>query len=160
MIVRRALQSDADRIWRLIEPVIRAGDTYALPRTMTHDDVLEYWMGSDRRTFVADQADDLLGTYYLKANQAGGGNHVCNCGYITSQKARGRGVASLMCRHSLETARAEGFRAMQFNCVVATNEDAIRLWKKHGFDVVGRLPGAFRHPEQGYVDALVMYQTL
>ena len=102
----------------------------------------------------------MLGTYYLRANQAGGGGHVCNCGYMTDSAAAGRGVARAMCAHSLELAREQGFRAMQFNFVVSTNTRAVALWEGMGFAVVGRLPGAFRHPAQGYVDALVMHRSL
>ncbi|MGH6969068.1 MAG: GNAT family N-acetyltransferase [Stellaceae bacterium] len=102
----------------------------------------------------------VVGTYYLQANQRGGGAHVANCGYVTAAKSAGRGVACAMCAHSLDVARARGFRAMQFNLVVATNERAIRLWEQCGFAIVGRLPGAFRHPRLGPVDALVMYRTL
>jgi len=101
-----------------------------------------------------------VGTYYLRANQAGGGRHVCNCGYVTKATASGRGIARAMCLHSLALARSRGYRAMQFNFVVSTNERAVRLWQSLGFEIVGRLPGAFRHPIQGFVEALVMYQTL
>jgi ribosomal protein S18 acetylase RimI-like enzyme len=101
-----------------------------------------------------------VGTYYLRANQAGGGDHVCNCGYVTSNASRRRGVARLMCQHSLAEASRIGFRAMQFNCVVSTNEGAVKLWKSLGFDIVGTLPGAFRHPTTGAVDAYVMFRTL
>ena len=117
-------------------------------------------MGSDRETFVAMQHGRIVGTYYLRAHQAGGGDHVANCGYMTDPSAGGRGVARRMCEHSLEHARSRGFRAMQFNLVVSTNERAIDLWKSMGFDIVGQLPLAFRHPSLGYVDALVMYRAL
>ena len=160
MIVREALPTDVEDVWALLEPVIRAGDTYALPRDLGQEDAVNFWMGPDKKTYVVEDAGALVGVYFLKANQQGGGDHVCNCGYVTSEKARGRGVASRMCAHSLEAARALGFRAMQFNFVVATNEGAIRLWKRHGFEVIGVSPGAFNHPDQGYVDALVMHQTL
>ena len=109
---------------------------------------------------MAEQAGRILGTYYLQANQQGGGAHVANCGYATAVDATGRGIARAMCAHSLDRARARGFRAMQFNCVISTNERAVRLWQSHGFAIVGRLPGAFAHPELGLVDALVMYRML
>jgi ribosomal protein S18 acetylase RimI-like enzyme len=117
-------------------------------------------MGPDRETFVAEEGGELLGTYFLRPNQLGGGSHVSNCGYITSTKATGRGIAGAMCEDSLVRARERGFRAMQFNLVVSTNERAVRLWKRLGFAVVGVLPGAFCHPEQGDVDAFVMYRHL
>jgi ribosomal protein S18 acetylase RimI-like enzyme len=160
MNIRQARPSDAQAIWAMIEPVIRAGETYALPRDMSREDALDYWMGDDRETFVVESGAKLLGTYYLRANQMGGGSHVANCGYITAQDATGRGVARAMCEHSLLLARERGFRAMQFNLVVSTNERAVRLWQALGFSVIGVLPGAFRHPKLGDVDALVMYRQL
>jgi ribosomal protein S18 acetylase RimI-like enzyme len=158
--IRRATEEDAAAIWSIIGPVIRAGETYALPRDMGRDDAIAYWMAGDKETFVAEDEGGTVGTYYLRPNQTGGGSHVANCGYMTAQSAGGRGVARRMCLHSLDRARARGFRAMQFNFVVSTNEHAVRLWQSLGFEIVGRLPSAFRHPSMGFVDALVMYQPL
>lgn len=160
MLIRPAADTDADNVTAILEPVIRGGETYALDRDMSVEAMRRYWLGADRETFVAEDAGRLLGTYYIRPNQAGGGAHVCNCGYMTAPEAAGRGVGQLMARHSLEHARLRGYRAMQFNCVVSTNAVAVRLWQRMGFAVVGTLPGAFRHPSLGYVDALVMYQTL
>jgi L-amino acid N-acyltransferase YncA len=160
MLIRPALPEDAPSIWSILEPVIRAGETYALPRDMSEAEALRYWMGEDKETFVAEEGGHVLGTYYMRQNQAGGGSHVCNCGYMTSLTAKGRGVARRMCQHSLDHAATRGYRAMQFNFVVSTNERAVRLWETFGFDVVGRLPGAFDHPTYGYVDALVMFRRL
>ena len=160
MLIRAATKTDANATWAVIEPIIRAGETYALPRDMTRDGALAYWMGPDRSTFVAVDGKRILGTYYLRENHAGGGNHIANCGYITALEARGRGVARQMCEHSLKYARSRGFKGMQFNFVVSTNEPAIRLWTSLGFEVAGRLPLAFRHPSLGYVDALVMFRAL
>lgn len=159
-LVRPARPQDADAIWAILSPVIAAGETYALPRDMRREQALAYWLGDDRRTYVAEVDGAVAGTYYLRANQAGGGDHVCNCGYMTAPSAQGRGVARAMCAHSLELARTLGFRAMQFNLVVSTNTRAVALWQAMGFEIVGRLPGAFRHPRQGAVDALVMFRTL
>ena len=160
MKIRQVQASDSDAIWAIIEPVIRAGETYALPRDMSKADALKYWMGPDRETFVAEDVDGLVGTYFVRRNQLGGGAHVANCGYITAANATGRGVARALCADSLVRARERGFRAMQFNCVVSTNERAVRLWKAMGFEIVGVLPGAFCHPTQGDVDAFVMYRRL
>jgi ribosomal protein S18 acetylase RimI-like enzyme len=151
---------DAAAIWSIIGPTIRAGETYALDPQISEADALTYWMGADKKTFVAEEDGSILGTYFLRPNQAGGGAHVCNCGYMTSAAATGRGVARLMCKHSLDEAKAHGYRAMQFNFVVSSNERAVRLWESLGFEIVGRLPLAFRHPTLGYVDALVMFQPL
>ena len=147
-------------IWAILEPVIRAGETYALPREMTKAAALAYWTGPDRETFVAVLDGEPVGTYYLRANQHGGGAHVANCGYMTARHATGRGVASAMAKHSLAHARVLGYTAMQFNFVIATNVGAIRLWEKLGFATLARLPGAFMHPEHGATDALLMFRTL
>lgn len=160
VIIRPAAVADAAAIWRIVEPVIRAGETYALDRDMGETAALQYWMGNDKTTFVAEDEGSVVGTYYVRPNQAGGGRHVCNCGYVTAAAASGRGVARKMCNHSLEYARKAGYRAMQFNLVVSTNERAVRLWQSLGFEIVGRLPGAFEHPAHGYVDAFVMYRDL
>jgi ribosomal protein S18 acetylase RimI-like enzyme len=159
-VIRGAAPDDADAVWSILEPVIRAGETYALPRDMTRDDALAYWFLPGHEVFVAQVDDKALGTYYLRANQQGGGAHVANCGYMTHPAATGKGLASAMCSHSLDYARMRGFVAMQFNFVVSSNERAVRLWQRHGFEIVGRIPEAFLHPRVGYVDALVMYCRL
>jgi ribosomal protein S18 acetylase RimI-like enzyme len=161
MHIRLAQPTDAAAIWGIIGPVIRAGDTYALDRDMSEAEALAYWMGEDRETFAAeDETGEILGTYYLRPNQAGGGRHIANCGYATSASATGRGIARAMCAHSLERARERGFKGMQFNFVVSTNTRAVALWESFGFEVVGRLPKAFEHPTEGFVDALVMWREL
>ena len=159
-VVRPAVQPDRDAIWSILEPVIRAGETYTLPCDLTRAQALDYWFSPGHEVFVVEDSGHLLGTYYLRANQQGGGAHVANCGYITAAHATGRGVARLMCAHSLEHASQRGFRAMQFNFVVASNHRAIRLWRSFGFEIAGRLPLAFLHPTLGYVDALVMVRDL
>ena len=160
MLIRPATADDRDAIWRVIEPAIRAGETFTLERDMSEEEALAYWMGPDKETFVAEDGGELLGTYYIRPNQPGGGGHVCNGGYSTSPHATGRGVARAMCLHSLDHARRRGYRAMQFNFVVSANERAVRLWQSLGFETVGRLPRAFNHPTKGYVDAFVMFQPL
>ncbi len=160
MIIRKSVPQDEDSIWNILEPVIRSGETFPRPRDMTREAALAYWLAPEKQTFVAEDEGEIVGTYYIRANQAGGGGHVCNCGYITSENARRRGIARRMCQHSLQEAPKSGFRAMQYNCVVSTNEGAIRLWKDLGFGIVGTLPGAFNHPSLGDVDAFVMYQKL
>jgi ribosomal protein S18 acetylase RimI-like enzyme len=163
--IRPAGPDDHDAIWSVIEPIIRAGDVYTLPSGMTHDDALAYWFSNGHEVFVAQDSSkqdgpEVVGTYYLKANQRGGGDHVSNCGYATAPGYEGRGVARAMCAHSLDRARDRGFRAMQFNFVVSTNERAVRLWQSFCFEIVGRLPKAFLHPALGYVDAYVMFREL
>lgn len=160
MLIRQASPADTPAIWSIIGPTIRAGETYALERDLGEADALAYWLSPEKETFVAEEDGEILATYYMKPNQAGGGAHVCNCGYMTAARAAGRGVARRMCEHSLQHAAHRGFRAMQFNFVVSTNARAVELWQSLGFEIVGRLPGAFRHPTQGDVDALVMFRPL
>jgi ribosomal protein S18 acetylase RimI-like enzyme len=160
MLIRFAAAADGDAIWAIMEPILRAGETYTLPREMEKERALAYWFSADHEVFVAEENGDIVGTYFLQANQKGGGAHVANCGYMTAVLATGRGVARAMCAHSLERARERGFRAMQFNFVVRSNERAVRLWQSFGFEIVGRLPKAFLHPTMGYVDAYVMYRDL
>jgi L-amino acid N-acyltransferase YncA len=160
MLIRPATPEDAAAIWAIIEPVIRAGETLTLDRDMSERDALAYWFGADKESFVAEEGGVVLGTYYLRANQTGGGAHVANAGYVTDAAALGRGVARAMGLHSIDHAKARGFRAMQFNFVVSSNVRAVGLWQSLGFEVVGRLPGAFAHPGEGFVDALVMVRTL
>jgi len=154
------MSSDYDAIWAILEPMIRAGETYTLPRNMSREEALAYWFSAEKETFVWEEDGVVLGTYFLKPNQQGCGAHVANCGYVTSTAAQGRGIARAMCLHSLERAKQHGFRAMQFNFVVSTNERAAKLWLGLGFETVGRIPRAFDHPKQGPVDALVMYRHL
>lgn len=160
MSIHPATDSDRDAIWAILEPMIRSGETYTLPRDMSKQQALEYWFAADKETFAWEENGAVLGTYFLKANQQGGGAHVANCGYVTALAAQGRGIARQMCLHSLKRARERGFRAMQFNFVVSTNESAIKLWTSLDFKIVGRLPLAFEHPTQGFVDALIMYRPL
>ncbi len=127
---------------------------------MTREEALAYWLASGNEVFVAEDSESIAGTYFLHPNQRGGGSHVANCGYATATAFSGRGIARAMCTHSLEHAKLRGFRAMQFNFVVSTNERALRLWKSFGFEVAGRLPGAFLHPAAGYTDAYVMFRVL
>jgi ribosomal protein S18 acetylase RimI-like enzyme len=160
MLIRAAVEGDFEAIWAILEPIIRAGETYCLPRDMDEASALAYWHSAEREVFVAEQNGELVGTYFLQANQKGGGAHVANCGYVTAVPVTGRGVARAMCSHSLDRACERGFRGMQFNFVISTNERAVRLWQSFEFEIVGRLPKAFLHPKLGYVDAYVMYRDL
>lgn len=161
-MIRHATAADHDALWAALEPMLRAGETYALPRDWDREAALAFWLAPAHETFVAidDATGALLGTYFLTANKLGGGSHVANCGYLTAPQAGGRGVARAMCAHSLGRARERGFRAMQFNIVVSTNAPAVHLWQAMGFEIVGRLPKAFAHPTHGDVDAFVMFRAL
>ena len=160
MRIRPAAPGDDDAIWRVLEPAFRAGETYPIPRDITRADALAYWRSPGHDVFVAEDGGTILGTYYLRANQKGGGGHVANCGYIVGPDAMGRGVARAMCAHSMDAARGRGFAAMQFKFVIASNERAVRLWQSLGFEIVGNLPGVFKHPSRGFVDAYAMFRAL
>jgi ribosomal protein S18 acetylase RimI-like enzyme len=160
-VIRRATRADDEALWKILEPILRAGETYPQPRDISREDALAYWWRPEHAVFVAEEADgSLSGTYYLKPNSTGPAAHVANCGYMILPSAAGRGLGRALCLHSLEEARRRGYRAMQFNLVVSTNTSAIHLWTSCGFQTVGRLPGAFQHPTQDFVDALVMFRTL
>jgi ribosomal protein S18 acetylase RimI-like enzyme len=160
MKLREATREDFDQVWPIFQEIAAAGETYAYPRDITKEQARKLWMDAPRKTYVLEEDGKILGTYYIKTNQAGPGDHVCNCGYMVSSAARGRGLATAMCEHSQGIARELGYKAMQFNFVASSNEGAVKLWNKLGFATVGRLPKAFHHPSAGYVDALVMYKWL
>ena len=160
MLIRQSEPRDDAAIWRILEPTFRAGETYPVPRDISRADALAYWHTPGHAVFVAEDAGTIVGTYYLRANNRGGGAHVANCGYVVAPDAFGRGVAQAMCSHSLGEAKSRGFTAMQFNFVIASNERAVRLWQRMGFAIAGRLPGAFQHPRLGLVDAYVMLRNL
>lgn len=160
MLIREATKSDFVYIWPIFREIASAGDTYAYLRDVTKEEGEKLWMDKPRKTFVAEGGEGILGTYYIKTNHAGPGSHVCNCGYMVPPISRGKGVATAMCEHSQQVAREFGYEAMQFNFVASTNEGAVRLWQTLGFEIVGRLPKAFKHPLKGNVDAFVMYKWL
>ncbi len=160
MQIRPATDADRAGVLSIVGPALRAGETYAMPTDLTDAETLDYWFADTHQVFVADADGQILGTYYLMANQGGNGAHVANCGYMTAAAAQGRGIARRMCEHSLQHAMDRGFRAMQFNHVVSSNARAIALWQSLGFAIVGTLPAAFQHPVHGYVDSYVMFKTL
>lgn len=160
LTIRAARDTDDDALWAILEPTFRAGETYPIPRDVSRTDALGYWRTAGHTVFVAERDGRIGGTYYLRANNRGGGAHVANCGYIVAPDAMGSGIARAMCAHSLDEARARGFTAMQFNFVIASNERAVKLWQACGFGIVGTLPGVFIHPMHGPVDAYVMFRAL
>ncbi len=160
MIIREATEQDFDAIWPIFHEIVAAGETYAYDPNTNREEALKIWLHVPRQTFVVVVDGRILGTYYLKTNQAGPGSHVCNCGYMVASQARGMGLATAMCEHSQKVAVELGYQAMQFNFVASSNEGAVQLWQKLGFEIVGRLPQAFNHPSKGFVDALVMYKWL
>lgn len=160
LTIRQATEEDFDGIWAIFSPIVKAGETYAYAPDTSKEQARAIWLEAPRATYVAVEDASVLGTYYLKANQPDLGAHVCNAGYMVGLKARGKGLGRAMCLHSQTEAVKLGFKAMQFNLVVCSNEAAIRLWQDLGFATVGTLPKAFKHSSLGYVDALVMYKWL
>ena len=158
--IRRARKEDREAIWQIFRAVVAGGDTYVFDPNISRRKALAYWLGPKTRCYVALSDQGIAGSYILKANQPGLGSHVANAGFMVSPSARGRGIGRAMAEHCLREARRLSFRAMQFNFVVATNRTALRLWKDLGFRVVGRLPGAFRHWQRGFVEVFVMYRRL
>ncbi len=158
--IREAIDSDRDAIWQIFHEVIATGETYPLDPNISREDALAYWFQRRGHAYVADNDGEIVGSYALHANQSGGGAHVANAAFIVAESGRGQGTGRTMGEHCLKEARRLGFRAMQFNFVVSTNEGAVKLWQDLGMRIVGTLPGAFRHPTKGYVDVYVMFQSL
>jgi ribosomal protein S18 acetylase RimI-like enzyme len=160
-VLREAIRGpDDETVWRILKPAVEAGETFCADPAGGKAGGLSYFWPPAAQVWIAELEDAPLGCCYLKANQTGNGAHVCNAGYCTLPEARGRGIARAMLDHTLAEARAQGYRAMQYNFVVSTNTRAVATWERAGFRIVGRLPGAFRHPTLGYVDALVMWKDL
>jgi L-amino acid N-acyltransferase YncA len=160
MTIVPARETHSDEIWEIFRKVVQAGDTYVFEPDISREDALRYWLSSDHHAFVVTDMEHVFGTYILRRNYPGRGSHVANASYMVSPEARGKGLGSLMCQHSVEQARRLGFSAIQFNMVVSTNAGAISVWKKHGFKIVGTLPKVFRHETRGFVDAFVMHRFL
>jgi ribosomal protein S18 acetylase RimI-like enzyme len=182
--IRSATTKDHAAIWNIFRQILMAGDTYAFDPRMRREEGLAYWFRADTHTYVAElhrqsvgeavgfpgtatpsptggmKDQVIVGTYILRPNQSGPGSHVANAAFMVARDAEGAGVGRRMAEHCLSEARRMGFRGMQFNFVISTNTRAIHLWKQLGFKVVGTLPGAFRHPEKGFVDVYVMYRSL
>ncbi|MCK9367756.1 MAG: GNAT family N-acetyltransferase [Metallibacterium scheffleri] len=160
VLIREIDAHEFVRVWPIFRSVIASGDTYSYAPDLSMEDACDIWTTPPSRCFVAERNSEVLGCYMLHPNQPGLGNHVANAGFMVAPGARGQGIASALCAHSLEQARRAGFTAMQFNFVVATNTVAVRLWQRHGFQIVGRIPGAFRHAQHGLTDVYVMHRFL
>ena len=158
--IKKATNQDQNAIWAIIRQVIAGGDTYAFSPDSSREKMLDYWCSADKHTYVATINDQVVGTFILKSNQPDLGAHVANASYMTDPAARGQGVGKAMGLFSLDEARRLGYRAMQFNLVVATNTQAVELWQKIGFTIIGEIPEAFQHREKGLVNALIMHQKL
>jgi L-amino acid N-acyltransferase YncA len=160
---RRATAADAPEMWAIIEPILAKGDTWVFAPPKSASDriqILDYWLSEDKYSYVCIADNQIVGTFFIKSNQPDLGNHIANAGYMTHAEWRGRGIGYAMGAFSLEEARRLGFEGMQYNIVVKTNESAVRLWQRLGFEIVGTLPQVFRHSTLGRVDAYVMFQRL
>ncbi len=158
--IRPARPEDWPGLWEIFRLVVEKGDTYPYAVDTVEEEARRLWLDVPQATYAAVEAGRVLGTYYLKPNQLALGAHVSNAGYMVHPDARGRGLGRALCAHSLDEARRLGFTAMQYNLVVSTNAEAIRLWTDMGFETVGTLAKAFRHKEKGLIDALIMYREL
>ena len=158
--IRRAGPADHDEIWNIILAVISTGDSYVFSPDSSKEKMLDFWCGEDKNTYVALIDNKITGTFFIKDNQPDLGSHIANAGYMTSPAAVGKGIGTAMGRFSIAEALRLGYKAMQFNFVVKTNETAISLWKKLGFEIIGEIPEAFNHLQLGLTNAYVMYRKL
>lgn len=159
-MIREMTRSDFESFWPTFSAVIQAQETYAFDADMTLEQAYHLWCELPLKTYVWEEQDVILGSYYLKANAMGPSRHICNCGYMVAEAARGRGIARALCEHSQRVAVELGFKAMQFNSVVSTNTQAVQLWKALGFNIIGTIPDAYQHGQLGYVDCYIMYKWL
>lgn len=159
-IARIATKDDEEALWGILEPMVRQGGTYVFSLDKSKESLIGYWMGADKTTFVVELVGQLVGTFYLKANQEGLGDHICNAGFVVAQESMGQGIGRWMGEFAQALAKSRGFLAMQFNFVIKSNQKAVQLWKSLGFSVIGEVPEAYRHPELGLVPVLVLYKKL
>jgi ribosomal protein S18 acetylase RimI-like enzyme len=160
MEIRKAISSDKQPVWQIIKAVIAGGDAYVFGPETPEDEMMAYWFSPEKHVYVAVEGGEVLGTYWIKANQPGLGSHVANGAYMVSPRAQGMGVGRKMAEHSIDDARRLGFQSMQFNFVVKSNEVAVKLWKSVGFEIIGEIPDAFVHKENGLTNAYIMYRRL
>lgn len=160
MEIRAAIESDKHGVWKIIKAVIATGDTYVFAPDSTEEEMIAYWFAPEKYVYVAEENGEVLGTFWLKANQPGLGSHVCNAAYMVAPEAMGKGIGRRMAEFSLDEARRLGFTAMQFNFVVKSNTAAVRLWESIGMEIIGEIPDAFDHKQLGMTNALIMYRKL
>ncbi|HEX6126708.1 MAG TPA: GNAT family N-acetyltransferase [Pyrinomonadaceae bacterium] len=158
--IRKATESDKSAIWQIIKAVISGGDTYVFDPSTPEDEMVEYWFAPEKHTYVAEEDGVIVGTFWLKANQPGLGSHVCNAAYMVAPERSGKGIGRKMGEYSLDEARRLGFTAMQFNFVVKSNTAAVRLWQSIGMEIIGEIPDAFDHKQNGMTNAYIMYRKL
>lgn len=160
MDIRPATEADKPQIWRVLEPVFREGKTYPVDHDIDQNGAFAYWFAPNKRIYVCEIDGEIVGTFYICPNSTGPADHICNCGYATAPEARGKGVATAMCKYSFEAAKKLGYRGMQYNLVVTTNSVAVHLWQKLGMTIIGTAPSVFRLPDGTYADAHIMFKSL
>lgn len=158
--IRPATEADKPAVWQIIKAVIAGGDSYTFAPDTPEAEMIGFWFSPEKHVYVAEDGGQVLGTYWLKANQPGLGDHVGNGGYMVSPDAKGKGIGKLMAEHSIEEARRMGHQSIQFNFVVKSNTAAVNLWKSVGFEIIGEIPDAIRHSKLGLTNAYIMYRKL
>lgn len=161
MEIREFTDEDWPAVWAIYKAVVRAGETYTYDPAWTEEHAREIWVEpAPGRTFVAVEADRIVGTAHVGPNKPGRGSHVATASFMVDADARGLGVGRALGAHILDVARADGYHSMQFNAVVESNTGAVRLWQQLGFEIIGTVPEAFEHPTLGRVGLHIMYQRL
>jgi L-amino acid N-acyltransferase YncA len=159
-MIRKATLNDLDQVWDIFHAIIQTEDTHVFYANTPKSDLKKHWFAEYMHTYVYEENNQILGTYFIKPNQIDLGNHIANAGYIVHPNAQGKGIGKQLCTHSLSKAKELGFLAMQFNIVVSQNAGAVHLWQKMGFEIIGTIPKAFRIRNVEFVDAFVMYKEL
>jgi GNAT superfamily N-acetyltransferase len=158
MTISEITKSDFELFWPFFKEIVSAQETYAFDPEMDFESAYNLWCLSPQKSYVIKDNDLIMGSYYIKPNAAGPSSHIANCGYMVSPQSRGKGIARKLCLHSQQVAIELGYRAMQFNSVVSSNEIAIELWKKLGYEIIGTIPQAYKHKRLGLIDSFIMHK--
>lgn len=158
--IRKAQDNDKPAIWRIIKAVIAGGDTYVFDPDTPEDEMMRFWFTLDKYNYIGEIDGEIVATFWLRANQPGLGKHVSNAAYMVSPDAHGKGIGKQIALWSLDEAKRLGFEAMQFNFVVKSNTNAVKLWQNIGFKVIGEIPDAIYHAKNGLTNAYIMYRKL
>jgi GNAT superfamily N-acetyltransferase len=159
--IREYTDDDWPFIWPIFREVVTAGDTYAYDAGWSSEQAREIWVEAPPgHTVVACDGSRVLGTAKMGPNRPGPGSHVATASFMVAAEARGRGVGRALGEYALAWAKEQGYAAMQFNAVVASNHAAVRLWQELGFQIIGTVPEAFAHPTLGRVGLHIMHRHL
>ena len=161
VLIRELTDADWPAVFPIFRAVMDAGETYTYPAGLSSDEARALWvLAPPGRTVVAVDGDRVVGSVRMSPNQPGRGAHVATAGFLVDPAAQGRGIGRTLGEHVIGWARETGYRAIQFNAVVETNTAAVHLWQSLGFGIIGTVPGAFEHPEHGFVGLHVMHLDL